>query len=317
MEAQHDHSQHHHHDHSVTLTSVNTAFIVGISLNFLFVIIEVIAGLSIHSLSLLSDAGHNLADVGALALSLLAFKLLKVKSNSKYTYGYRKTSILVALFNAMVLLVSIGAIAYEAIHRFLKPEPVQGTTIAVIAGIGIIINASTALLFMRDKEKDMNIKSAYLHLMSDAIVSLGLVVGGIIILYTHWFWIDSVLSIVIAVVILLSTWRLLKDSLRLSLDGVPANIKLDDIKATALQVAGVKDFHHVHVWAISTTENALTAHLVLPITATAEEERGIKQTLKHQLQHKNIQHITLETERENETCEAAVCNTAPAAVHKH
>ena len=224
---------------------------------------KLLRGLVIHSLSLLSDAGHNLADVAALALSLLAFKLLKVKSNKKYTYGYRKTSILVALFNSLVLVLSIGAIAYEAVQRFFHPQPVQGVTIAIIAAIGILVNGSTALLFMRDKEKDMNVKSAYLHLMSDAVVSLGIVIGGILIVYTGWFWIDSVISIVIAVVILFSTWGLLKDSLRLSLDGVPADIKLDEIKATALKTAGVKDFHHVHIWAISTTENALTAHLVL------------------------------------------------------
>ncbi|HTE11025.1 MAG TPA: cation diffusion facilitator family transporter, partial [Chitinophagaceae bacterium] len=294
-------------DHAVTLTHVNTAFIVGISLNFLFVVIEVIAGLYIHSLSLLSDAGHNLADVGALALSLLAFRLLKVKSNKQFTYGYRKTSILVALFNSMILLLSIGAIVYEAIHRFLSPEPVQGTTIAIVAGIGIVINAGTALLFFRNKEKDMNIKSAYLHLMSDAVVSLGLVAGGFIILYTNWYWVDSVLSIAVALIILLSTWRLLKDSLRLSLDGVPANIKLDEVKAAAMKVKGVIDFHHVHIWAISTTENALTAHLVLPVTTSIEEERSIKNQLKHELLHKNIQHITLETERENEDCEKIIC----------
>ena len=304
---EHNHEHHHHHDHSVVLTNVNTAFIVGISLNFLFVVIEVIAGLYIHSLSLLSDAGHNLADVAALSLSLLAFRLLKVKSNEQFTYGYRKTSIIVALFNAMVLLVSIGAIAYEAIHRFLNPEPIPGTTIAIVAGIGIIINTITALMFLRDKDKDMNIKSAYLHLMSDAVVSLGLVIGGIIIFYTHWFWVDSILSIVIAVVILLSTWRLLKGSLRLSLDGVPENIHIDDIKATALKVAGVKELHHIHIWAISTTENALTAHLVLKQRITTEQEQKIKHELKHQLEHKNIHHITLETERENEPCETEDC----------
>ncbi|MFT3934251.1 MAG: cation diffusion facilitator family transporter [Chitinophagaceae bacterium] len=301
------HHGHHHHDHSVVLTHVNTAFIVGITLNFIFVVIEVVAGLFIHSLSLLSDAGHNLADVGALALSLLAFKLLKVKSNKQYTYGYRKTSILVALFNSMVLVLSIGAIVYEAIHRFISPEPVQGGTIAIIAAIGILINGSTALLFLRDKEKDMNIKSAYLHLMSDAVVSLGLVIGGIIISYTGWFWLDSALSVVIALVILISTWRLLKDSLRLSLDGVPADIKLDEIKATAMKVAGVKDFHHIHIWAISTTENALTAHLVLPTTTSIEDEKKIKDEIKHQLLHKKIQHITLETEREHEDCSKPVC----------
>lgn len=302
-----EHNHEHHHHHPVVLSNVNTSFIVGISLNFLFVVIEVIAGLYIHSLSLLSDAGHNLADVGALALSLLAFRLLKVKSNEHYTYGYRKTSILVALFNAMVLMVSIGAIIYEAIHRFLAPEPIPGNSVAIVAGIGIVINGVTALMFLRDKDKDMNIKSAYLHLMSDAIVSLALVVGGIVMYYTRWFWIDSVLSVIVAVVILLSTWKLLKDSLRLSLDGVPDNIHLEDVKETALKITGVRGFHHVHIWAISTTENALTAHLVLNNTTSIEQEQKIKQELRHELLHKNIHHITLETERENMHCEAQEC----------
>ena len=301
------HNHAHHHHQPPTITNVNTAFIVGIALNFLFVVIEVAVGLYVHSLSLLSDAGHNLADVGALALSLLAFRLLKVKANQQYTYGYRKTSILVALFNAMVLLVSIGAIAYEAAHRLINPETMEGTTIAIVAAVGIVINTVTALLFLRDKDKDMNIKSAYLHLMSDALVSLGLVIGGVIIHYTHWYWVDSVLSMVIAVVILVSTWQLLKGSLRLSLDGVPENISVDDIKAAAVKMDGVKDLHHIHVWAISTTENALTGHLVLNLNVTIEEEQKIKHQLKHQLEHQNIHHITLETERENETCGTAVC----------
>ena len=261
--------------------------------------IEVVFGLYTHSLSLLSDAGHNLADVGALALSLLAFRLLKVKPNENYTYGYRKTSILVALFNAMVLLVSIGAILYEAAHRFFNPEPVHGITISIVAGIGIIINVTSGLLFLRDKEKDMNIKSAYLHLMSDAVVSLGLVMGGIIIYYTHWYWIDPVLSIVIAVVILLSTWRLLKGSLRLSLDGVPENIQLSEIKNIAVKITGVKDLHHIHVWAISTTQNAMTAHLILENNLEEKQVAEIKHLLKHQLAHYNIHHTTLETESEN------------------
>lgn len=294
---------HHHHNHSPTLLNVNTAFIVGIFLNFVFVVIEVIFGLLIHSLSLLSDAGHNLADVGALALSLLAYRLLKVKPNEHYTYGYRKTSILVALFNAVVLLVSIGAILFQAMHRLFHPEPLPGTTIAIVAGIGIIINSVTAILFLKDKEKDINIKSAYLHLLSDALVSLALVVGGIAIYYTNLFWIDSVLSIIIALVIFISTWSLLKNSLRLSLDAVPENINIKDIKAVALKVPGVIELHHIHIWAISTTENALTAHLVLSKNASAEEERQIKHELKHALYHKNIHHITLETERDNEQCE--------------
>jgi cobalt-zinc-cadmium efflux system protein len=302
-----EHAHSHRHDHSVVLSNVNAAFVTGIVLNFLFVIVEVIAGLMIHSLSLLSDAGHNLADVGALALSLLAFRLLKVKPTDQYTYGFRKTSILVALFNAVVLLLSIGAIVYEAIHRLLNPQPLPGTTVALVAGIGIVINSVTALLFFRDKDKDMNIKSAYLHLMSDAIVSLGLVAGGIVIFYTNWFWIDSALSILIAIVILISTWRLLRSSLRLSLDGVPENIHIDDIKATAMKVKGVKDLHHIHIWAISTTENAMTAHLVLSKETTTEQEQIIKNELKHEFVHKNINHITIETERENEPCETEDC----------
>lgn len=302
-----EHNHTHHHNHSVVLTHVNTAFIVGITLNLLFVLIEVIVGLSIHSLSLLSDAGHNLADVGSLALSLLALRMLKVRANENFTYGYRKTSILVALFNSMVLMVSIGAIIYEAAHRFLNPEPMPGNIIAIVAGIGIVINATTALMFFRDKDKDLNIKSAYYHLMSDALVSFGLVIGGIVMFYTQWFWIDSVLSMVVAVVILFSTWQLLKDSLRLSLDGVPENIHLDDIKTTALKIAGVKDIHHIHVWAISTTENGLTAHLVLQQEITIEQENKIKHELKHQFEHQNIHHITLETERENELCKAQTC----------
>jgi cobalt-zinc-cadmium efflux system protein len=303
----HEHGHHHGHSHNVVLKSVNKAFIVGIFLNFLFVIIEVIYGLSIHSLSLLSDAGHNLADVGSLALSLLAFRLLKVKSNARYTYGYRKTTILVALLNAAVLLVSIGAIIYEAIRRFLEPQPLPGKTIAIVAGIGIAINFVTALMFLDNKDKDLNIKSAYLHLMSDALVSAGIVVGGIVMLYTNWFWIDTVLSIIIVVVILISTWSLLKDSLRLSLDGVPKDISLESIKRKAFEIPGIKEIHHIHVWALSTSENAMTGHIVLDAKLNKGEVKGIKDQLKHELLHMNIQHMTIETEFAGDECDGKEC----------
>ncbi len=296
-----------HHNHPDAATNVNTAFVVGISLNFVFVVIEVTVGLFVNSLALLSDAGHNLADVVALALSLLAFRLMKVKSNDQYTYGYRKTSILVALLNAMFLLVSIGAIIYEAAHRLFRPYPTSGETIALVAGIGIIINGVTAFMFLRDKDKDINIKSAYLHLLNDAIVSSGIVAGGIIMFYTNWYWIDSVLSIIIAFVILFYTWKLLKESLRLSLDGVPEYLNLDDIISTAMSIKGVKDLHHIHIWAISTKENALTAHLVLQQETTSEEEQKIKKELKRLLELKKIHHITLETEKFNEPCETVPC----------
>ena len=297
--------EHHNHSHSQPITNIKAAFVIGIILNFLFVIIEVIVGLYIHSLSLLSDAGHNLADVAALALSLLAFRLVKVKATENYTYGYRKTSILVALLNAVVLLVSIGAISYEAFHRFLNPEPIQGKTIAIVAAIGILINTITALLFFRDRKKDLNIKSAYLHLMSDALVSLALVIGGIIIHYTNHYWIDAALSIIVALTILFSTWNLLKDSLRLSLDGVPAEMNLQQVKEAAKKVDGVLDIHHIHLWGMSTTENALTAHIIIDEKISLAESENIKHKLKHELEHLNIQHITLEVETIN--CQEKEC----------
>lgn len=298
---------HDHHHHGPALPNTNTAFTVGIVLNLVFVVIEAAAGFFTHSLSLLSDAGHNLADVGSLAISLVAFRLLKVKSNAQFTYGYRKTSILAALFNSMILLISIGIIAYEGIQRLFNPQPIAGLSIALIAGIGIIINFTTALMFFHGKENDLNIKSAYLHLLSDALVSLVIVIGGIIIYYFKLFWIDPLLSIAVAVVILWSTYRLLKDSLRLSLDGVPPDIDIADVKAAAMKVKGVMDLHHIHIWAISTTENALTAHLVLPVNIRISDEHMIKSELKHVLEHKNIHHITLETEREDEHCEVSPC----------
>jgi cobalt-zinc-cadmium efflux system protein len=303
---EHNHS-HHDHSHLAVLTSVNSAFVVGILLNSLFVLIEAVIGFSIHSLSLLSDAGHNLADVGSLGLSLLAFRLLKVKANHKYTYGYRKTTIVAALFNAMILLISIAVIAYEAIQRFSNPPALPGKTIAIVAGIGIIINFVTAILFLKNKERDLNIKSAYLHMMADALVSAGIMVGGMIIYYTGQYWIDPVMSIIIVLVILWSTWGLLKESLALTLDAVPKDIDIEAIKNKAEKITGIKDLHHIHVWAMSTTENAMTAHLVVDQYKDNEEISSIKNELKHTLQHMNIQHITLETEFSNESCKKEEC----------
>jgi cobalt-zinc-cadmium efflux system protein len=302
---EHNHSP--HYGLTGEQTKVNNAYLIGISLNFVFVVIEVTVGLSVNSLSLLSDAGHNLADVVALALSLLAFRLMKVRSNVKYTYGYRKTSILVALLNTMFLLVSIGAIAYEAVHRIFNPSPTSGETIAIVAAIGIVINSATALMFLNNKDKDINIKSAYLHLMNDALISAGIVAGGIIIYYTNWFWVDSLFSIAVVIVILFSAWRLLRSSLRLSLDGVPGYINMADIVATAVKIKGVKGIHHIHIWAISTTENALTAHLVLQPETNSEDEERIKYDLKQQLGLKRIHHITLETEKGDFDCETITC----------
>jgi cobalt-zinc-cadmium efflux system protein len=301
----HAHSHHGHaHSHMIELKTVNTAFIIGIILNLTFVVVEVFSGLMIHSLSLLSDAGHNLADVASLGLSLFAFRMLKVKSNATYTYGYKKTTVLVALFNGGILLISIGAILFESVHRLIEPEPLPGKTISIVAAIGIFVNGLTALLFFRSKENDLNIKSAFLHLMADAVVSAGLVIGGILIYYTRWYWIDPLLGIAIAIVIVFSTWKLLKDSLRLSMDAVPSGIDLNAVKEAVKKISGVRDFHHIHIWALSTMENALTGHVVLEREIGIEEQEKIKQEIKHQLLHSNIQHVTLETETETLACEA-------------
>lgn len=301
----HSHSHHHGHAHGqvAELRSVNSAFYIGIILNLSFVVIEAVVGLIIHSLSLLSDAGHNLADVASLGLSLFAYRMMKVKSNTIYTYGYKKTTVLVALLNGGILLVSIGAILYESVHRLILPEPLPGKTISLVAGVGIIINGVTALLFFRNKENDLNIKSAFLHLLSDAVVSAALVIGGIIIAFTNWYWIDPLLGILVAFVIVFSTWSMLRDSLRLSLDAVPQGISLRAVKSAVEKISGVQDFHHIHIWALSTTENALTGHVVLKKEIGMEEQEKIKKEIKHELLHLKIQHVTLETETENLACE--------------
>ncbi len=297
--------EHHNHSHSeiTELKNVNNAFYIGIGLNMLFVIIEVIAGVSIGSLSLLSDAGHNFIDVISLALSLLAFRLADVKPNENFTYGYRKTTILVALFNGILLLVSIGAIGYEAVDHLFNPVALPGFTIALVAGAGMIINGVTAFMFQKNKEQDLNIKAAYLHLLSDALVSLALVAGGIMIYYTKWFWIDPVLSLLIAAVIIKSTWSLLKSSLRLSLDAVPENVDLKKIENNISAVTGVENIHHIHAWAISTKMNALTAHILVNKNLSMEKMDEIKREIKHELKHLNIQHSTLEFEQGMKDCQ--------------
>lgn len=302
-----EHNHSHDHSHLVTLTHVNNAFIIGIILNSVFVVIEAVIGISINSLSLLSDAGHNLADVGSLALSLLAFRLLKVKANDKYTYGYRKTTILAALLNGVILLISIGAIAYAAIDRFSHPVALPGKTIALVAGIGIVVNFVTAFLFMKNQKHDLNVKGAYLHMLADGLVSVGIMAGGFVIYFTDLYWIDPVISIIIVIVILAGTWGLLKESLALTLDAVPKDIDINDIKRKAEEVEGIRDIHHIHVWAMSTTENAMTAHVVIDSCENTERIRYIKDNLKHQLVHMDIQHITLETEFTTDQCLKEEC----------
>ena len=303
----HDHAHHHHHhDHAPKIDHLNTAFIIGIILNSAFVIIEVIMGLMSHSLSLLTDAGHNLSDVAGLALALLAFKLTRVNPTSKYTYGYKRSTIIVSFFNAVILFAAVGLIGYEAIIRFMHPEKVAGGTMAWVAFIGIAVNAITAWLFVNDKDTDLNVKGAYLHMAVDAIVSFGVVISGVIIYFTSYYWIDSAVSLIVAIVILKGTWSLLIDSLRLEMDGVPKEMNLTKIKDELLKGKGVVDVHHMHVWALSTTENALTAHIVID-PAYVKSFNDIKNDLRHRLEHLNIIHSTFEPEFSDGECKQPDC----------
>lgn len=297
----HDHSHGfgHHHHHAPDWNKINFAFYIGIALNTIFVVIEIIAGLLTSSLSLLTDAGHNLSDVASLIISLMAFRLAKSKANHSYTYGYKKTTILASLLNATILMAAVGVILWEAAWRFATPRPIEGLPIAAVAFVGIFINAITAFLFFKDKDKDINIKGAYLHLFADALVSLGVVVGGVAIYYSNAQWIDPVLSILIAFVILSGTWSLLKESFRLTLNGVPPNVDIDKVEQAAQNLPHCQRFYHVHIWALSTTENALTGHLVVDADLPLAEIDTIKHELRHRLEHLNIQHATIEIETAN------------------
>lgn len=295
---QHTHLHAHHH-HTLQVDSLNRAFVAGIVLNVLFVVVEAAVGLWSDSMGLLSDAGHNLSDVASLLLALLAFRLAQARATTRYTYGYKKSTVLISLLNSVILLVAVGVIVAESIGRMLHPAPVEGAAIAWTAGVGVLVNGFTAWLFMRDKERDLNVKGAYLHMAADALVSIGVVVSGVVISWTGWTIIDPIVGLVVAVIIVASVWSLTRDSLRLSLDGVPAGVDPERVAREMEQVEGVRAVHHIHIWAISTTENALTAHVVLE--RLSEMER-VKRTLKERLRGLGIAHATLEAETEAEQC---------------
>ena len=289
--------EHHHHDH--TVTSLNKAFIWGIALNVGFVIVEFAVGLCYGSMGLLSDAGHNLSDVAGLLLAMLAFRLAQARATPKYTYGYKKSTVLISLLNSVILLIAVGVIVAESIGRMLHPEPVVGGAIAWTAGVGVAINGFTAWLFMKDKDRDLNVKGAYLHMAADALVSVGVLVSGLVISWTGWTVVDPIVGLAVAGVIVSSVWSLTRDSLRLSLDGVPGGIDIAEIERKMETVPGVRAVHHIHVWAISTTENALTAHVVLDSLSRMEE---VKHALKELLGRSEIPHATLEFESVTERC---------------
>jgi len=258
---QHGHG-HHGHDHGPGPGGYGRAFAIGIALNLGFVIAEVGFGLISHSLALVADAGHNLCDVLALGLAWTAAILSRRLPCARYTYGLRRSSVLAALFNAVLLLVVTGGIAWEAARRFAEPTPVGSVTIIWVAAAGILVNTATALLFLAGRKGDLNIRGAFFHMAGDALVAAGVVATGLLILKTGWLWLDPVVSLVISVVLVAGTWHLLRDSLNLSLDGVPAGIDSTAVRRFLATLPGVREAHDLHIWGMSTTESALTAHLV-------------------------------------------------------
>lgn len=297
----HHHTHHHHHHAPASLSAI---FIICITLNMAFVLVEAGVGFIYHSLGLLSDASHNLSDIFSLLLSFFAIQMAKRHSNRHFTYGYKKSTILASLINALVLLVVVGAILVESIYKLRNPVDISGEAISWTAGIGILINGATAWLLMKNQKYDLNVKGAFLHMAMDTLVSVGVVISGIIISATGFVMIDAFISLAIATIILFSTWGLLKESIYLSMDAVPSGIDPDEIEKSLSEVRGIDSWHHLHIWAVSTTENAATLHVVLKDISEMDK---IKQLIKEALHHNNIQHITIECETNESSCKDKTC----------
>lgn len=286
----------HNHDHSPS--DYNRAFAIGVALNVIYIVVEATYGFLAGSLALLADAGHNLSDVLGLLLAWGANYLVQRKPTERHTYGWRKSTILAALTNAIILLVAMGGIAWEAVRRFSDPSPVAGKTVIIVAAIGVVINTATALLFLSGRKTDLNIRGAFLHMAADAGVSAGVVLAGVVILATGWPWIDPVVSLTITAIILVGTWGLLRDSFNLALDAVPAGIDPEAVKTYLSDLPGVTGVHDLHIWAMSTSETALTVHLVKP--DARDDDTLIEQASRELHDRFGIEHITIQWERRPE-----------------
>ncbi len=297
------HGLHHHHHHAIERLS--TIYIIAVALNLAFVIVEAIAGIVGHSLGLLSDAGHNLSDVFSLLLAMIALKLASSHATRRFTYGHRKASVLISLLNAIILLVAVGAIMVESVRKFMHPSDVNGTLIIWTAAVGIVINGLTAWALSRQQQHDINTRGAFLHMLADTLVSIGVVVSGVVINLTGWTIVDPIIGLVIAVVILVSTWSLLAESLRMSTDAVPEGFDVEEIKQRIESQDGVLNVHHMHIWPISTTETALTCHVVIPSSDRLEE---VTDRVKQLLDDLGIHHSTLELETTSSHCHEHECS---------
>jgi cobalt-zinc-cadmium efflux system protein len=287
------------HEHSHAPANFNRAFAIGIGLNTVFVAIEAFYGWKINSLALLADAGHNLSDVAGLVLAWGGALAGKLRPNVRHTYGWKRGSILAAFANALLLLVAIGALVWEAVGRLVSPDPLAGTeggTIMAVAAVGIVVNTVTALLFMRGGKKDLNIRGAFLHMAADALVSGGVVVAGALTLWMGWVWLDPVVSLLIAAVILLGTWSLFRQSLHLLFDGVPDSVDLMAVRQSLLDLPGVTQVHDLHVWAMGTSQIAMTAHLITP--GGHPDDAFYRHAADVLLDRFEITHVTLQVVRE-------------------
>jgi cobalt-zinc-cadmium efflux system protein len=294
----------HHHERGATdPRHAGRAFALGIGLNLAFVLVEAVYGVLAHSMALLADAGHNLSDVLALTLAWGASTLARRGPSERFTYGLRSSSILVALLNAALLLVVTGGIAWEAINRLAAPAPVAGETVIWVALLGILINGASAMLFARDRRHDINMRGAFLHLAADTAVSLGVVVAGIGILFTGWLWLDPLTGLVIAVAIVWSTWGLLRDSVALALNAVPEHIDPRVVRTYLSRLAGVAEVHDLHIWAMSTTETALTVHLVIP--GGHPGDAFMAEACKELRARYHVHHATIQIETGAHPCELA------------
>jgi len=303
----HGHDHGHHHGHSHAPANFDRAFAIGITLNLGFVIAEVAFGLASHSLALLADAGHNLSDVLGLGLAWGAVWLGRKPATPRFTYGFRRSSILASLFNAVFLLLAVGAIAWEAVQRLASPAAVDSTTVMIVAAVGIAVNGITAWLFARGAKGDLNIRGAFVHMASDAAISAGVVVAALVTLYTGWLWLDPVVSLAIVVLIVAGTWGLLRESMRLALDAVPEGVDQAGVAAYLAALPGVAQVHDLHIWSMSTTEVALTAHLVRPDCGVDD---GLSAKIAHDLEHDfGIAHVTIQCEAaaQHDGCVGAGC----------
>jgi cobalt-zinc-cadmium efflux system protein len=260
----HDHGHGHGHHHHAAPADAGRAFVLAIGLNAAFVVIEFVYGFIANSTALMADAGHNLSDVLGLVLAWGAALLTRTAPTRRFTYGLRGTSILAALSNALLLMVACGAIGWEAVHRFAHPEPIAGGTVSIVAAIGVLVNGFSAWLFMAGSKDDINVRGAYQHMAADAALSLGVVVSGLVVMATGWTWLDPAVSLLLVVIIVAGTWSLLKESIQMVLAGVPASVDATGVTAFLAAQPGVTEVHDVHIWAMSTTETALTAHVVMP-----------------------------------------------------